>query len=405
MTDLAMPFGASKGLLPDPPKAERFFTVISVDDHLVEPANAFEGRLPKKFQDLAPRIVELENGAEVWQWEGTNHPQIALGAVSGRRKEEWRMEATRFSDIRPGCYDPAARVRDMDIDGVYASVNFASLIAGFAGGLFYRGTKNAELGYALVRAWNDWQYEEWISQYPDRFIGCGITWLGDAELAAAEVRRNAERGFKAVSFIEQPADYGLPHLTGEYWEPLFRACEETETVICLHAGSSFRSAAAGSPQETAFVLFPLAGARTLAEWLFAGVPSRFPRLQIALSEGGIAWVPMIMDRVDYVLTHVGSSTQGWPWPDSPREVIQRNFNFCSIEFGSGLDMRETIGVDRIMVESDYPHADSSWPDTQALLRDAFRGVSDDHVRKMTWGNASRLFRHPVPADLQIPVIK
>lgn len=404
MTTTESQYRPSAGLLPDPPTAERHYTVISVDDHVVEPGHTFEGRLPKKFADLAPRLVDQADGSEQWEWEGVRYPQIAIGATAGRPKDEWNFDAMRLTDIRPSCYDAAARVKDMDIDGVYASVNFASLIAGFAGGLFYRGTKNAELGHALVKAWNDWQYEEWISPYPDRFIGSGITWLGDPHLAAEEVRRNAARGFKAVSFVEHPVDYGLPNLQTDYWDPLFRACEETETVMCLHVGSSgWNAAVPGSPVETTFVLFPLGGARVLTEWLFAGVPCRFPRLQIALSEGGIGWVPMIMERIDYVLEHGATAAgQGWQWPDAPRDVIQRNFNFCSIEFGSGIDQRNAIGVDRIMIETDFPHADSSWPNTQSSLVDAMRGLSDEEVRKITWGNASRLFRHPVPADLQIP---
>jgi predicted TIM-barrel fold metal-dependent hydrolase len=400
---MSAPNAAGTTLLPDPPAADRHFTVISVDDHLVEPPHVFEGRVPASLAARSPRVVETESGHEVWEWEGALYPQIALGATAGRPKELWNTDPVRFSEIRPGCYDATARVGDMDLDGVFASLNFASLVPGFAGGLFYRGTKDAELGHALVRAWNDWQYEEWLAVHPERFIGCGITWLGDVELAAAEVRRNAERGFKAVSFPEQPMDMGLPPLAGGYWEPLFDACEETQTVLCLHVGSSgWQPSSPGSPIAVPTVLFPIAAVRATTEWLFSGVPCRHPDLKIAMSEGGIAWVPMLLDRISYVLQHSGASTAAWEWPDHPIDVLRRNFHFCAIDFASGMDQREEIGIDRIMLETDYPHSDSSWPHTQALLAEALTGVPDDEVRKVTWENASRLFRHPVPAPLQMP---
>ena len=145
------------------------------------------------------------------------------------------------------------------------------------------------------------------------------------------------------------------------------------------------------------ICFPLAAYRTAADWLWSGAPVRFPKLQIALSKGGIAWVPMSMDRLAYVLDHSAANPDD-QWKESgihPVEVLQRNFNFCAIEFGSGMDLRERIGVDRIMVETDYPHADSSWPNTQETLRKALHGVLASDVRKMTWENAARLFRFDV----------
>jgi predicted TIM-barrel fold metal-dependent hydrolase len=393
-------------LLPDPEPRDRYFTVISVDDHLVEPAHMFEGRLPSALADRAPRIVERSDGAEVWHFEGLDYPQIALGASAGRPKDQWAIAATRYSDVRPGCYDPAHRIKDMDIDGVYASLNFPSLIAGFAGGLFYRGTTDPQLGHALVRAWNDWFHEEWAQPYPDRIIPCGLTWLGDPDLAAAEVRRNAERGFKALSFLDVPSDYGLPSLYTGHWDPLLRACEETQTVICLHAGSGgFSGLPAGSPWEVASFLFPITAARATLDWVWSRVTERFPGLQIALSGGGIGWVPTVMERLAYVQERSGAgATMPWTEDIGPVEVLKRNFNFCSIEFTSGMDQRDLIGTENIMVETDYPHSDSSWPDTQELLKKALTGVPDADVERMTWRNASELFRHPVPDEVRAGAI-
>lgn len=391
-------------LLPDPQPRERHYTIISVDDHLIEPADLFEGRVPAKLADRAPRVVTVEGGRETWVYEDAFYPQVGLNAVAGRPKDEWSMEPARFDEMRRGCWDVHARVRDMDIDGVYASCCFPSLIAGFAGTIFSR-SKDPELGLACLRAWNDWHIEEWAGPHPDRIIPLQLVWLQDPYVAADDVRRNAERGFRAVSFPENPADLGLPSMHSDHWDPVLRACEETQTVVCLHNGSSSWTAARspGAPLELYTSLFPVNALVTAADWLWARIPTRFPELRIAFSEGGISWVPMLIDRIEYVLDHSAVGSHGWDDPDlSPIDALRRNFWFCTIDLASTFALRDHIGVDHICLESDYPHADSTWPDTQSRAHAALQGLPDEDVRKITWENASKLFRHPVPEELQRP---
>ena len=119
--------------LPDPEPRVRNYTIISVDDHLIEPSHCFEGRLPAALQEAAPRVVTLDDGRETWVYEDNFYPQVGLNAVAGRPKAEWSMEPARFDEMRRGCFDAEARIRDMDLDGVYATLCFPSLIAGFAG--------------------------------------------------------------------------------------------------------------------------------------------------------------------------------------------------------------------------------------------------------------------------------
>jgi predicted TIM-barrel fold metal-dependent hydrolase len=135
-----------------------------------------------------------------------------------------------------------------------------------------------------------------------------------------------------------------------------------------------------------------------AEWLWSGVALRIPELSVAMSEGGIGWVTMLMDRADYVLSHSASGTESITWKSDllPSEVLGRNFYFCSIDDPSAVECRSRIGVDHIMVESDYPHADSTWPDTQAVLTATFGHLPEDELRAISAGNAARLFRHPLP---------
>jgi len=209
--------------LPDPEPREVKYTVISVDDHLVEPPDMFEGRLAARFADRAPRIVENENGHQVWEFDGSRFTQVGMNAVAGRRPNTYGLEPFRFDQMRPGCYDIKARVADMDINGVWASLSFPSMITGFCGRVFSQ-CSDPELGLAVTRAWNDWLFEEWYSPYPERIIPLGITFLADPEQGAEEIRRNAERGFRSIALPERPQRIGFPSLFSGYWEPILSAC-------------------------------------------------------------------------------------------------------------------------------------------------------------------------------------
>ena len=386
-------------MLPDPARRPITVPVISVDDHLIEPSDLFEGRMPAALDDSAPRIVEDSDGTQAWVFEGGRYPNVGLNAVVGRPKDEWSMEPARFDQMRPGCFDIEARLVDMDLAGIWASLCFPSLVSGFCGAAYSRA-RDAELGLACLRAYNTWHREVWAGSHPDRIIALQLPWLSDVAVATAELRANAELGFTAVSFPEFPAQLGLPSIFSGTWDPFFEACEETDTVVCLHTGASAWAPlpSPDPPFELLPTLFPVNALVAAAEWLWSGVPLRFPGLKVALSEGGLGWVPMLMDRADYVLAHSASGTESHAWPSDlrPSEVLRRNFWYCSIDDPSVVPLRHVIGVDHIMVESDYPHADSSWPDTQRVLAETWGSLPDDELRAVAAGNAAALFRHPLP---------
>jgi predicted TIM-barrel fold metal-dependent hydrolase len=388
--------------LPEPERRARWCTLISVDDHLVEPPHLFESRLPARLQPYAPRVEVDDEGMEYWSYDGQRHYKVGLNAVVGRPREELSFEPTRFDEMRRGAWDIDARVHDMDLNGVYASLNFPSSLAGFAGQRYQLGVSDPELALAVVRAANDWHHDEWAGTYPGRIIPCQVPWLLDPEVAAAEVRANAARGFRALTFPELPERLGLPSLHTGWWDPLLAACEETGTVVCLHVGSSSSAPTTSSdaPADTIGVLFFGWAMFAAVDWLYSRIPVRFPELRICLSEGGIGWVAGLLDRLDHVerYQHMYGTWDGIA--ESPAEVLQRNFWFCAIEDRSGLEQRHRIGVDHICLESDYPHQDGTWPDTQEILRAQLDGVPADDVRKLTWENASRLFDFPVPLDVQ-----
>ena len=384
------------GLLADPEPRPIRHTIISVDDHLVEPPGMFEGRLPRHLQGDAPCVVETEEGHEVWQFDGQVFFQVGLNAVVGRPREDWLVEPTRFDEMRRGCWDIDARIIDQDINGVWASVNFPSQVSGFCGRVFSQ-CSDPELGLAVTRAWNDWFHDEWWQPYPDRQVPMGITYLGDPIEAAAEIRRNADRGFVAVTLPEQPHRVGMEPIFSDWWEPTIEACAETDTVICLHVGSTgVVELPAGSPMvPLAATLFGQLSLTACAEWLWSGWAARYPGLKIAMSEGGIGWVAMLHDRLENIVDRAGYG-EYFPGNLRPAEVLHRNFWFCTIDDPSTLSTRHTVGVDHIMFETDYPHGDGTWPDSQQVFDDVFGGLPADEVALISHENAARLFRHPLP---------
>ncbi len=385
--------------LPEPAQADVRYTVISVDDHLVEPPDMFAGRLPARYADRAPRIVDTADGREIWTFEDEEYSQVGMNAMAGRRPETVQFEPGRFADMRPGCYDIEARIKDMDLNGVWASLNFPSMITGFCGRVFSQA-KDPALGLAVTKAWNDWLFEAWWQPHPERIIPLGITFLTDPVEAVREIHRNAERGFRAITLPERPHRIGLPSLFTGYWDPIVAACAETGTVICLHVGSSGGYVhAEGSPRlQLGATMFGQLSLAACAEWLWSGYAVKHPDLKIAMSEGGIGWVAMLLDRLDNIIDRSG---YGMGWDIRPADVLKRNFWFCTLDDPSTIDTRYRIGVENIMVETDYPHGAGPWPHTQDLIADVWGHIPADELRRMCYANAAELFRHPLP-DTVLP---
>jgi predicted TIM-barrel fold metal-dependent hydrolase len=386
----------------DPPRRRRHYTLISVDDHLVEPPHLFEGRMAAKYADRAPRVIEREDGSHAWLLDGAILSQIAINAVVGRPVEQQFLEPTRFDELRRGMWDIDARIADMDLDGVYASLNFPSAM-GFAG-VRLTMLDDPDFALAVMRAWNDWHLDEWAGRHPGRIIPCQLPYLFDPVIAAGEVRTNAARGFHAITFPESTHRVGLPSLHHGYWDPLWAACEDTGTVVCIHAGSGGLGSEV-DPEAPMGVLGPMfaitQGLNGAIEWLYSRIAIKFPDIKICLSEGGIGWVVGLMDRMDHAV--YSREFEGvWEGSDlTPTELLQRNFWFCMLDDPNTLRFqRDVIGVDHIVLEVDYPHSDASWPDTQEKWREQFDGLPAADVRKMAWQNAAELFQHPVPVEVQ-----
>src|SRR5262249_31803046 len=164
--------------------------LVSVDDHVVEPPDLFEGRLSKKAAEMAPR-VEHRDGIDTWVFDGAPMPNVGLNAVAGRDPLEYGLDPTSFDQMRKGCFDIHERIRDMNGNGVLGSLNSPSLV-GFAGTLFYT-MEDKDVALELLRAYNDWHIEEWCGTYPGRMIPLAIPPIWDPQLMADEVFRVAEK--------------------------------------------------------------------------------------------------------------------------------------------------------------------------------------------------------------------
>jgi predicted TIM-barrel fold metal-dependent hydrolase len=387
--------------LETPDRRERKYLVISADDHVVEPRDTFTDRLPAKWQDRAPRIVEQDDGNEVWLYDGSVLPNVGLNAVVGKPLDLKVFEPARYEEMLPGAWDIRSRIEDMDRDGVFASVCFPSFLAGFGGVRLQMTPSDKEFALAVLRAYNDWHLEAWASPFPGRIIPQQIPWLLDPEIGAAEIRRNAARGFRAVSFPEHPDKAGLPSLYTDYWLPFLEACAETDTVVNLHTGSagSVPTTSPDAPVDVCAVLFGMSAIIPAVDWLYSQMPVRFPDLKIVLSEGGIGWVSGLLDRLEHEQRFMNLSGIWLDNSVTPSEVLRRNFWFCALEDRNAFRLRDHIGVENILTETDYPHRDSTWPDSQAVIQRQMGNIPYDEVQRMTWKNASELYRWPVPDEV------
>ena len=369
--------------------------IVSVDDHVVEPPDMFERHLPAKYKDIAPHIVRKDNGADVWQFHGMEVPNIGLNAVAGRPRDEYGIDPTSFDEIRDGCYDVSKRVMDMNANGVLGSLNFPSL-PGFAGRLF-GAMEDKDTAKVLAQAYNDWHIDEWCGAAPGRFIPLAIPMIWDPHALADEIHRVAKKGCHAVTFPENPEPLGLPSLHSDHWDPFWKACSDEGTIVCMHIGSSGKlvMTAPDAPIDVMIVLQPMNIVQCAADLIHSPVFRKFPDVTVALSEGGIGWIPYFLERLD----HSYSVHKAWTGSDFgsklPSEVFMEHVVLCYISDVAGVKMARDIGVDRITVEIDYPHSDANWPKAPETLMEEFStsDLTDAEINAMTHENAMRFFKY------------
>ncbi|MBY8862116.1 amidohydrolase [Nocardia sp. CA2R105] len=365
--------------------------LVSVDDHLVEPPGMFDNHIPAKYADDVPKLIQRADGTDAWVFEGQEATNVGLNAVAGRPPDEYGAEPTKLAEIREGCYDIHERIRDMNANGVAAALNFPSYPQ-FCGQYFARA-KDKDLGLAVLRAYNDWHIDEWCGAYPGRMIPQALPPIWDPELMAAEVRRVAAKGCHAVTFSENPTKLNYPSLHDAHWDPFWKACSDTNTVVNLHIGSSSSVVITSidAPVDVMVTLQPMSIVQAAADLIWSPMLKKFPDLTFALSEGGIGWVPYFLERIDRVYRMHRAWTHQNFGDKLPSEVFLDRIALCFIDDGFGIQTRDRLNLDMLNWECDYPHSDSTWPVAPETLAIHLDGVPDAEIDKITHQNALRLY--------------
>jgi predicted TIM-barrel fold metal-dependent hydrolase len=299
-----------------------------------------------------------------------------------------QMTAITYDEMRPGCWDRDERIKDFALNWVDGSLPFPTFPR-FCGQTFYEGN-DKDLGLACVRAYNDWMVEEWCEPSGGVNIPLCLIPLWDVDLAAQETKRNADRGVRAICFSELPHHLKLPTIHTGYWDPLFQVCNDNDVVLCMHIGSSSTTPAA-SPDAPGGVGGTLAfnnSMASLADWLFSTKLIKFPKLKLAYSEGQIGWIPYALERADTVW----SQHDSWQHaksriPEPPSTYYYGRIFGCFTADRHGLASLGEVGPDNICFETDYPHTDSTWPNSKEYVEKILAGFDDQVVYKVLRGNA------------------
>jgi predicted TIM-barrel fold metal-dependent hydrolase len=389
--------------------------IVSVDDHVIEPATVWTDRLPAADHEVGPRIVRApvkemtfiggkftvvpgepgDPGEPVdwWFYEDLRRPLTRLDSAVGVDRDDITLKGITYEDMRPGSYLVEPRLADMDLNGVEASVCFPTFPR-FCGQTFSEAS-DKDLALRCVQAYNDWMIDDWCGSSGRRLIPLTLIPLWDPTLAAVEIRRNAARGARAVCFSEIPPNLGLPsiHDADGHWLPFFEACNETGTVICMHIGSGSKmpSTSADAPPAVGSTLTFANCCFSMVDWLMSGLFSQFTDLKIAYSEGQIGWIPYILERADTVWRE----NRGWGGVADkvlvpPSELFRDHVYGCFFDDAHGVRCLDEIGVDNVTYETDYPHSDSTWPHTMKIAAEQMAALTDVDRHKVMRGNALRM---------------
>ena len=372
--------------------------LLSIDDHIIEPADTFAAHFPASMKDDAPKLVKNPDNPEVdaWIFQGVSVGSPGLSAVVSWPKEEWNFDPTGLAEMRPGTYDIHQRVRDMNVNGVLAGMNFPTF-PGFAG-THLASLPDRKLSLAAIRAYNDFLLDDLCGAYPGRFIPMGIIPFFDIDESVKEIHRLAakEVGCRSITMPETPYGIGQPDFASGHWDPVFKALVDTNMVASMHIGGGF--GLLKRPENTLpddiVILAALVSTIAATDLLTSGVLKRIPDIKFAMSEGGLGWIPFLLDRMDrHMVNHSWTHLDSLPKGKSPTQVWKDNFLACFITEPTALLTRDRYGVETIAWECDYPHSDCTWPYSPELLLKELDAAkcSDEEIDLITWKNVARFF--------------
>ncbi len=354
------------------------YRVISADSHVVEDPRLWEERMPRDLRDRAPHLERTEKGDYLFI-EG--HPPAAIGrfGLAGKTPEEI-ARAKHLEDNRPGGWDPQARLKDMDADGVDADVLYPTV-----SNRFFRVPSGA-YQTACIRAYNDW-LAEFCNAAPKRLKGLGIIPLADVAAGIQEMQRVRKLGLQGVMIAIYPEE-ARPYSDPAY-DPLWSAAQDMGMPVSLHVLSNANLAPLAHFMVD-YAAMPQWVQRSLAAMIFGGVFERYPRLRVVSAESDIGWIGNFLQRIDHAM-HKHGLRLGVKLSLRPSEYFRRGCSATFMDDVAGMRGWDLIGPQCIMWSSDYPHTDSTWPRSQDAIARNFAAVPEGPKRQMLADNAASLY--------------
>jgi predicted TIM-barrel fold metal-dependent hydrolase len=362
--------------------------IVSADSHVNPPKDLWTNNVPAKFKDRAPRVESTDMG-DFWIVDSEISGAIGLDSSAGRKPEEFKAYGLTYKDMRPGAYDPKARLDDMDLDGVDAEVLYF-------GGPVTQYAADPELRRYVVERYNDWMLE--LSKAaPSRLIGLAHVPLVDLDEAIAELKRIAKMGLRGFHVDPFPDERGGKPLWDPAYEPLWSAIEETGLPISFHivgprkanVREVFQNPTPGV-KETFIAIAPISICEVVSTLIFTGILERHPKLHFVLVECGIGWIPYFLERMDQTFNKHRFWTKS-VITEKPSFYWYRQGHATFIQDLAGVAERHRAGLRNIMWSTDYPHSDSTWPKSREALEEHFKDVPAHERSLIAGGNAAELY--------------
>ena len=356
--------------------------VVSSDSHVLEPHDLWTERLAgTSYADRAPSMIGSAEEGFTFLIEGLDPFPIGLAGAAGRSSDTLGLAG----DLRAGGWDAAARLVDMDTDGVDAEVVYPSV------GMSVVQVTDRDLQLACIRAYNDWLVDL-CNAAQGRLAGLALIPVHDLDVSVAEIERTHDAGLSGALIPAVPNE-------GHYAEPRFdaiwRVFEERRIPVSFHVltGGSGADPTLGSGIRVAALMSPVHHMQsTLCILMFSGVFDRFPKLQVVSAEHDGGWVAHFAYRMDQMFErHHNWLGAGIEIDRTPSEYLSSNVWYTFQKDPVAVETRERVGVGQLMWASDYPHSDSTWPHSQQVIERDFKGVPEEHVEAIVGGNAAALY--------------
>src|SRR5262245_27553135 len=359
--------------------------LVSADSHVVEPGDVWTSRLGARYGERAPRVVPGYQGRPGATFVCEDVPPFGIAAFSGANVDPDELPAhftAGYEGVRPGGWDATARLRDQDRDGVVAEVVYPSLA------LQLFRIRDPEFQAATFRAYNDW-LAELCAQAPARLAGVALLPLHEVAAGVDEVARVRGLGLRGGLIWSSPPD-DRPYSDPAY-EPLWEAAEAAGMPLSLHLGTGAvpLPGTAGN-LAVAYMFTHQAAQRSMAQLIFGGVLERHPALRLVSVENDIGWIPHYLERLD----HAGEKFHAFlptPLALRPSEYFHRQVSATFQEDRIGITLRARVGIDSLLWASDYPHTDSTWPHSRAVVARDFADVPRAELQRIVCGNTARLY--------------